>query len=85
MASSQRETSQARDNLSLEQHQNSLLRAQVESLKTQVASQHQELAAALQSGEQIKEKLGSAGAHVHQARQEISQLKAKVRSRLVVT
>lgn len=71
MASSQHESSQ-----------NSLLRAQVESLKTQLASHHQELAVALHSRDQVKEKLGSAEAHVHHARQEILQLKAKVRNRL---
>lgn len=73
MASSQHKSSQ-----------NSLLRTQVESLKTQLASHHQELAVALHSRDQVKEKLGSAEAHVHHARQEILQLKAKVRNRLYV-
>ena len=78
LKSSQREHSTTKNNLSLSRHQSNLLQAQVDSLKAQLSTQQQEMASVLESHENTEERLGSAGKHMEQSRQEMLALKAKV-------
>ncbi len=76
LAGTRREASYSHKELSIERQQKSMLQSKVSSLEDQVGDQKREMK---ELRGEAKEKLTSAGDHVRQTRQEVANLKARVR------